>query len=160
VQRDRRPTAELRPPQVDTALARAADKPEVPRLVGIGVDVVDLVEFEHNTRVGGSRWLRKLFTASELAYSEGRADRLGARFAAKEAVVKALGTGFRAGIAARRVEIVTNTDGQSHVVLHEQAIAEAAARGVGEILISMTREGDCAAAVAWAVMSDNRSRER
>jgi holo-[acyl-carrier protein] synthase len=132
----------------------AVEAAPVPRAVGVGVDVVDVVEFEHNMQVGGDRWLHKVFTDAELAYASGRAERLAARFAAKEAVVKALGTGFRAGVSARMVEIVTGPEGQARVALAEEAAAAAMAAGASEVLVSLSREGVCAVAVAWAVTKD------
>jgi holo-[acyl-carrier protein] synthase len=155
VPHDRRPSAALRTDQVRDLVAVAADFSHlVPGVVGVGVDVVDLVEFEHNLRVGGSRWLRKLFTEAELATGQGRPERLGTRFAAKEAVVKALGTGFRAGVSARCVEIVSDPDGRPRVVLAGAAAVAALAREVGEVRVSMSREGGCAVAVALAVSSE------
>jgi holo-[acyl-carrier protein] synthase len=155
VPHDRRPSAVLRTGQVHDLVAVAADSSRpVPGVVGVGVDVVDLVEFEHNLRVGGPRWLCKLFTETELATAEGRPERLGARFAAKEAVVKALGTGFRAGVSARCVEIVSDPDGRPRVALAGAAAVAASVIEVGEVLVSVSREDGCAVAVAWAVSSE------
>jgi len=130
---------------------------EVPGLVGVGIDVVDLVEFEHNMRVGGERWLRKIFTEVEIADAADRPDRaarLGTRFAAKEAVVKALGTGFREGVSARTIEITTEPEGAPIVSLSAPTSGIAAAMNVGDVMVSMTREGGCAVAVAWALTDD------
>ncbi len=153
--RDRRPSAALRVGQVRDLVAHVVDSSySVPGVVGVGVDAVDLMEFQHNLRVGGQRWLRKVFTETELANAAGRPERLGTRFAAKEAVVKALGTGFRAGVSARCVEVVSDPVGRPRVALAGPAAVAASAMGVDEVLVSMSREGGCAVAVALAVSSE------
>lgn len=124
------------------------------REAGVGVDVVDLVEFQHNLLLGGPRWLRKLFTEAEIAAAKGQPERLGTRFAAKKAVVKALGTGFRAEVSARCVEIVSDPEGRPRVVLAGAAAVAASAMEVGEVRVSMSQEGGCAVAVALAVSSE------
>lgn len=151
---DARPSAALGPAQVRDVVTAAVDAVPIGQPIRVGVDVVDLVEFEHNMRVGGDRWMRKVFTDTEIAYASGRSERLATRFAAKEAVVKALGTGFRAGVSARMVEIVTDPEGRPRVVLAGAAARAASAVGANEVLVSLSREGACAAAVAWAVTND------
>lgn len=130
------------------------------RVYGVGIDVVDLVEFEHAVAVGGERWLRKLFTDTERAYAACRADRYATRFAAKEAVVKALGVGFRDGVAARTVEIACDPAGRPHVRLHADAARVAQELGVGEVLVSLSRDGGVAAAAAWALSMDEQETTR
>lgn len=120
-------------------------------LVGVGIDVVDLADFEHSVHVGGDRWLRKVFTEHELMYAGGRPGRLAARFAAKEAVVKALGTGFREGVSPRTVEVVSDRSGQPRVALHSAAADTAADADVDSVLVSLSRDGVLAVAVAWAI---------
>jgi len=126
------------------------------RVCGTGIDVVELAEFEHVLSVGGQRWLRKVFTDAERAYADGRADRYATRFAAKEAVVKALGIGFRDGVGARTVEIVCDAAGRPQVHLHADAAKVATQLGVREVLISLSRDGGVAAAVAWALSTERQ----
>lgn len=142
-----------------TAVATAL--PAAPQnIYGVGVDVVDLVDLEHMVAVGGDRWLRKIFTDAELTYAGGRIDRYATRFAAKEAVVKALGVGFRAGIAARTVEIICDRDGRPQVLLHAAASRLAADLRIGQVLVSMTRDGGLAAAAAWALSTHDEETTR
>lgn len=142
-----------------TAVATALPAPPH-RIHGVGIDVVDLTEFEHAVAVGGERWLRKLFTDTERAYADGRADRYATRFAAKEAVVKALGVGFRDGVAARAVEIACDPAGRPCVCLHAVAARVAKELGVGEVLVSLSRDGGVAAAAAWALSMDEQETTR
>jgi holo-[acyl-carrier protein] synthase len=123
-------------------------------LVGVGLDVVEVAGIAHNTSIGGDRWLRKVFTDGERHYADGDAERLATRFAAKEAVAKALGTGFRDGISPTTIEIVCDTAGTPTVVLHGAAARAAGALGVGRVLVSLTRDGGIAAAAAWALAND------
>jgi holo-[acyl-carrier protein] synthase len=108
----------------------------------------------HNASIGGNRWLRKVFTDGERHYADGDAERLATRFAAKEAVAKALGTGFRDGISPTAIEIVCDTAGTPTVVLHGAAATAAGALGVGRVRVSLTRDGGIAAAAAWALAND------
>jgi phosphopantetheine--protein transferase-like protein len=117
---------------------------------GIGVDVVDIAGFAHNYRLGQQRWLGKLFTDRELDDCAGDLAKLATRFAAKEAVSKALGSGFR-GVSPRDVEIITAPTGQPSTRLHAGAAAVAATAGIGSVLISMSREQDAALAAAIAL---------
>lgn len=142
-----------------TAVATAPPAPPQ-HIKGVGVDVVDLAEFGHVVAVGGDRWLRKIFTDAELTYADGRTDRYATRFAAKEAVVKALGVGFRAGIAPRTVEIICDRDGRPQVQLHAAASRLAADLRVGGVLVSMTRDGGLAAAAAWALSTHDEETTR
>lgn len=121
------------------------------QIVGVGADLVDIATFERNVTVGGDRWLAKVFTDDERNDTDGQADRLATRFAAKEAVVKALGVGFRDGASPRSVEIICTDDGRPYVTLHDGAAVAAAAAGIENILISMSRDGGLAMAAAWAL---------
>lgn len=146
---DRRPQGDVAEVAVSAAVSLAASE-VLGAAVGVGVDVVDLVEFGHNLRAASASWPKRVFTPGELEHCDNRPDRLGARFAAKEAVAKALGFGFR-DLGPRDVEIVTSPEGKPIVVLHGTAQRAAGDLGIVRVLVSMTREGDCAAAVAVAV---------
>ena len=124
------------------------------QVIGVGADIVDIATFERNVTVGGNRWLAKVFTDLERSETEVQTDRLATRFAAKEAVVKALGVGFRDGVSPRSVEIACSDDGRPYVTLRDGAAAAAAAAGVVDVLISMSRDGGMAIAAAWAVASN------
>lgn len=119
----------------------------------IGWDVVSIRQYVRLVeRRGGDIMVERCFTADERNYAAGRPDRLAARWAAKEAVVKALGTGFR-GIAAHQIEIVHDARGEPSV----------AAAGTmpwphgGDAWIwglTISHEGDAAAALAVALVPE------
>ena len=106
---------------------------------GIGVDAVDVARFRQviERRPG---LVHRLFTDTERAYAQGCSDpgpRLAARFAAKEAVLKALGVGVGAA-AFRDVEVVRGEGGQPRLSLSGRAAALSVGRGVGRWHLSMT----------------------
>ena len=121
---------------------------------GIGIDVV------HVTRMRGviARWeerfLQRIFTEQEIAYCRSRRDpvpHFAARFAAKEAGLKALGTGLRLGIRWRELE-VTRAQGQAPVlVLRERSREIGMARRGSRMLLALTHDGDYALAQAMLV---------
>lgn len=128
------------------------------RIIGVGVDVVDIASIEHNLKVGGRRWLRKVFTDAELDYAEQRPDRLASRLAGKEAVVKALGVGFRDGVSPRTIEIACDPAGAPSVLLHDPATTVAHDHGINRVMVSLSRDGGVAAAAAWALANDEEER--
>ena len=91
------------------------------RIVGTGVDLVEVPRFERSSRRWGKRLLARIFTAEELAYADrhkARAQHLAVRFAAKEAVVKALGAPKGLGLEWRDLEIIRAPSGQPSVRFH------------------------------------------
>jgi holo-[acyl-carrier protein] synthase len=135
------------------ALNAVAQPPEALRrqVVGAGADLVDIASFERNLNIGGDRWLAKVFTALERDDTDGSIERLATRFAAKEAIVKALGVGFRDGVSPRSIEIACAYDGSPYVTLRDGAATAAAVAGIEEVFVSMSRDGGLAMAAAWAV---------
>lgn len=125
-------------------------------VVALGLDVVFIPRIGESLRGFGERFEARLFTPAEIAYARSapaqRAERLAARFAAKEAVIKALSLGDT-GVDWRDIELVRNTDGSCAVALHGTAAAALAARGAHRVLVSLSHDGDYAAAVV-AVLSD------
>ena len=121
-------------------------------MIGIGTDLVELERFRLAlTRTPGLR--RRLFTDAERAYAELRHDpteRFAARFAAKEAVLKAMGAGI-GECAFREIEVVRADSGAPSVQLHGKAAVLAAARGVGEWRLTMKHTGSVAQAIAVAL---------
>lgn len=117
-------------------------------VVGVGVDVLDVARMER-ALARTPALLTRVFTAGEVRACRGRPDRLAARFAAKEAVAKALGTGIR-GFAFRDVEVVADPLGRPEVVLHGPAAAVAAARGVARVHLSLSTSAALAVANAVA----------
>jgi holo-[acyl-carrier protein] synthase len=99
--------------------------------------------------------LGSIFTARELAYCDGkrrRHEHLAARFAAKEAVLKALGTGLGPGMAWTEVEVVNEINGRPIAHLHGAVAAFAAGRGLVNVDISLSHTADLAIAQAVLVM--------
>ena len=118
-----------------------------------GVDIVEIDRVAGVLARYGDRFLRRVFTPGEIAYCRGRAPNLAARFAAKEAVMKALGTGFR-GVGWRDVEVVRAPSGAPSPRLHGRARRRAARLGVAEIAISLSHSRDYALAFAAATRPD------
>jgi holo-[acyl-carrier protein] synthase len=119
-------------------------------IVGIGIDLVEVERMAKALREHGERLEERLFTDAERADCRGRADRvqaLSARFAAKEACLKALGTGWSGGLAFRQVEVVRGVGGAPHLRLDGMAEARARALGVLRMHVSLTHQPGAAGAV-------------
>jgi holo-[acyl-carrier protein] synthase len=120
-------------------------------ILGVGIDAVEVPRFRRVlARTPGVA--RRLFTDAERAYGERKrdpAERLAARFAAKEAVMKALGVGLGA-FRFHDVEVVRAPSGQPSLVLRGRAAALAEARGVSTWHVSLTHTAQVAEAVALA----------
>src|SRR5260370_36768680 len=84
--------------------------------MGCGVDIVEIESIARSIKVGGERFLQRVYTPAELAFCRGRLPQLAARFAAKEAVSQALGTGMR-GISWHDIEVVSNKRGRPFILL-------------------------------------------
>lgn len=102
-----------------------------------GLDAVEIERIAGVLERHGQRFLNRVYTPQEIAYCRGRVQELAARFAAKEAISKALGTGMR-GIRWREMEIVPDPRGKPHVRLHGAAEGRAAELGISHLAISLT----------------------
>ncbi len=123
-------------------------------IFGIGIDVVEVDRIAAIIERHGALFLEKLFTAAERSYCESHkqpALHYAARFAAKEAVSKALGTGIGGQAGWLDLEITRDSLGAPKLVLSGNAAAFAAEKGITEIQISLTHARDYAAANAIAV---------
>ena len=123
-------------------------------IIGHGVDLVETARITQLCQRHGDRFLNRVFTDAERAYAQSskRCDEhLAARFAAKEAVLKALGTGWRTGIAWRDVEVGRQTSGRPFVKLTGGALDVADALGVAEVQVSLTHTDSHAMASAIAI---------
>jgi holo-[acyl-carrier protein] synthase len=126
-------------------------------MIGIGTDLVELDRFRATLERTPSI-VDRLFTEAEQAYAMLRRDpteRFAARFAAKEAVLKALGLGI-GGVAFRDIEVVRAESGEPSLVLHGGAIDAAEARGVRRWLLTMTHTDQVAQAIAVALGDEPR----
>ena len=121
-------------------------------ILGTGVDVAEVarVRAALEDATTGARFRDRVFTAEEQRYCEsrgvGRHQSYAARFAAKEATMKALGHGWGRHVGWLEVEVVRETDGRPHVRLHGKAAATAAAAGVARIHLALTHTADLAVA--------------
>ncbi|HEV8628953.1 MAG TPA: holo-ACP synthase [Thermoanaerobaculia bacterium] len=118
-------------------------------IVGIGIDLCEVARMTRLLDRHGARAVARLCREGEADRSRVALDQhLAGLFAAKEAVLKALGTGWAQGTSFRQVEVTRRPGGAPDVRLHDEAATRAAALGVGRILLSITHEGGFAAAVA------------
>jgi len=111
----------------------------------IGVDVIEIERVEAALGRFGERFLRRVYTAEEAAFCRGRVHELAARFAAKEAVMKALGTGAK-GVAWREIEVLPNHRGKPLVYLYGRARARAERIGLAGLDVSMSHSREYAVA--------------
>lgn len=123
-------------------------------MIRVGIDLVPIPRLEQAVVRWGSRFLERVFTAQELLDCGNRSQSLAARFAAKEAAAKALGTGLMAGIGWCEIEIVSARAGQPQLRLHGAAQRQAFHLGLEEWAVSLSHSGDQALAVVIAQSKD------
>ena len=110
-------------------------------IVGTGVDIVETSRIQRVFERHGERFARRLFTPGEIAYCErfkNKAERYAARFAAKEAAFKALGTGWREGVRWLDVEVTHQPSGKPELVLIGRAQELAQRLGVTRSAVSIS----------------------
>lgn len=123
-------------------------------IVGHGIDIVETARIARMIEHHADRFLQRCFTADELDYSQGKreyAQHLAGRFAAKEAILKVLGTGWSQGIAWTDAEVVREASGRPTVRLHGRCEAVAAELGITQWWISISHIATHATASAIAV---------
>jgi holo-[acyl-carrier protein] synthase len=119
-------------------------------ILGIGVDLMEPARLERSLAEHGDRFEERVFTPGEIADCTDRADRaqaLAARFAAKEACLKALGTGWAEGLGFSQIEVVRAENGRPEIRLNGRAAERADEIGVKSIHVSLTHQPTMAAAV-------------
>lgn len=122
--------------------------------VAHGIDLVDFPRIEEMIKRHGERFLNKVFTTTEQDYAETNkngTEKLAGRFAAKEAILKLMGTGWRGKIAWTDIEIVNNPTGQPEVTLRGEVKKIADRLGIKQISISITHTANFAIASAVAL---------
>ena len=119
-------------------------------MASVGVDIIEIKRIESAVNHGRERFLRRVYTETELKTCRDRFSSLALRFAAKEAVMKVLGTGG-AGIHWRDIEILTADDGRPSVRLHGQALNKATRLNLKQVSISLSDSKEYAIAVAIGI---------
>ncbi len=123
-------------------------------IIAHGIDLVDCPRIEQMMERHGERFLQRVFTPAEQAYAEknrNSVEKLAGRFAAKEAVLKLVGTGWRGKIAWTDIEITNNPSGQPEVALSGQVKDIAERLRIAHISISITHTANFAIASAVAL---------
>jgi holo-[acyl-carrier protein] synthase len=118
-------------------------------MLAVGVDMIEVARIERAAARHGARFYNRFFTSQELEYCTGRAERLAGRFAVKEAVAKALGTGI-GDVNWTDIEVVCDRRGKPELLLHNRAQQLAADLGLHQWAISLTHTGTHAVGFAVA----------
>tara|TARA_A100001011_G_scaffold360964_1_gene408707 strand:+ start:1387 stop:1764 length:378 start_codon:yes stop_codon:yes gene_type:complete len=111
-----------------------------------GIDIIEIDRIQNVLIKHPERFLRKIFTEYEINYCRGRATQLAARFASKEAAMKALGTGIR-GVGWREVEVQRLRSGKPYIILHGRAKKRAESMGIKKIELSISHSKNLATAM-------------
>jgi holo-[acyl-carrier protein] synthase len=118
-------------------------------IVGTGIDIAEVPRIRQSIERFGDRFLRRVFTVGEIQYCDSkanRAERYAARFAAKEAAMKALGTGWNHGVRWRDCEVVRLPGGRPSISFHGKAAEFAARLGVKNAALSLSHTAEQAIA--------------
>jgi holo-[acyl-carrier protein] synthase len=119
-------------------------------ITGIGIDVIENQRIRDSIERFGDRFLNRVYTEGEIAYCNKFANpeiHYAARFAAKEAAFKALGTGWAAGVTWKDVEIRRKASGQPELHLHGEALTRATSMGARRFYVSLTHDSTVSCAV-------------
>ena len=123
-------------------------------ILGLGMDIVETKRIAESLERFGDRFLQRVFLEGEVAYARSMKFphlHLAARFAAKEAISKAFGTGIGRELGWRDLEIVRASHGAPSVRLHGRAEAHAKSRGVTQVLVSLSHTAEYGAASAIVI---------
>lgn len=124
-------------------------------VLGVGTDLIEIARIQQSVARFGDRFLLRVFTPSEIDYcrrKKNAAESFAARFAAKEAGAKALGTGISRGVSWLELEVMRQPSGKPTLQLTGRAAQRARQLGVANISLSLTHSKDIALAVV--VMED------
>ena len=119
-------------------------------IVGIGIDVAEVDRIRHAIERHGRRFTERVFSSREIAYAERKAnryERYAARFAAKEAGMKAIGSGWRGGVRWHDFEITNLVSGRPTLEFHGVAARIAQSLGVRNISLSLTHTAEQGVAI-------------
>ena len=112
-------------------------------IVGLGIDVIQNERIRDSVTKFGSRFINRIYTEKEIAYCANCADpgiHYAARFAAKEAGFKALGTGWAAGVKWKDIEVQKLSSGQPELHLYGEALERATSMGATRFHVSLTHD--------------------
>lgn len=129
-------------------------------IVGIGVDIVEVGRIERALELYGERFVRRVFTEQEAAYCRQAArppERFATRFAAKEAALKALGTGWRKGLRLLDVQVSNDPLGAPSLTLIGGALERSRALGVTNIHVSLSHQAEYA--IAQVILEGEAERQ-
>ncbi len=118
-------------------------------IVGTGIDIAEVPRIRQSIARFGDRFLRRIYTAGEIRYCDSKANRVeryAARFAAKEAAMKALGTGWSHGVRWVDCEVVRMPGGRPTIIFHGKAGEVAARLGVKNAALSLSHTAEQAIA--------------
>jgi holo-[acyl-carrier protein] synthase len=120
-------------------------------ILGIGIDIIEVTRIQASHEKFGERFLNRVLHPAEIAYClthKNPAPFIAARFAAKEAISKAFGTGIGAALGWRDMEIRRKESGEPFVILHGKGEKLFMARGAKQLLVSLSHTKNYAAATA------------
>lgn len=120
-------------------------------VVGVGIDLIEVARIASVAARFGERFVNRILRPAEIAYCQGflqPAPHIAARFAAKEAISKAFGTGIGAALGWQDMEVRRHDSGQPYLVLHDGGARLLAERGGGTIHLSLSHTENYASAVA------------
>lgn len=127
-------------------------------IIGLGTDIVEVDRIVKMLTDHGDHFLERVFTPGEIAHCQPRresAPHYAGRWAAKEAVMKVLGTGFTTEVGWTDIEICVKPSGQPYIVLHGSTQLVATRLGIGEILITISHTSNYATATAIGLQKTN-----
>ena len=123
-------------------------------VLGLGTDITEVHRIQASLERYGQPFLNRIYTVGEIAYCQARkktaAQSYAARFAAKEAAAKALGTGISRGVTWQELEVIRNRGEAPLILLHGRAAEIARARGITRLTLSLTHTTAIAMAVVIA----------
>ena len=118
-------------------------------IVGTGIDIAEVPRIRETIDRFGARFVERIFTEGEIRYCESKANRVegyAARFAAKEAGMKALGTGWNYGVRWRDIEVARKPGSRPTLLFHGRAAEVAARLGTRNVSLSLTHTAEQAMA--------------
>jgi len=124
-------------------------------IVGTGIDIAEVPRIAEAVKRHGERFLRRVFTDGEISYCDSKANRIeryAARFAAKEAAMKALGTGWNHGVRWRDVEVCRASGGRPTIIFHGVAAQVATRLKATHVALSLSHTSE--QAIAQVILED------